>query len=599
MTDSLPESRYKKYRIRELLGQGVPDEEIARRERTTLGYVRREKSLMKKRDSLPKLRQTGSIVSVRPTPVSFSQHNGSPVMDKVDKEAIAVPPLHVEAPKILRVPSWRSKRYLAIAIAIVFTIGVVAGVSLSISLSPSIPATIDDDIPEPVRIIPVASMNGLSAAIGTAIPGDHIVVRNGVYVTSSHIVVAARGTASNPIVITPEIASGVEIAGTHGFGLDGAQHVIIRGFKFTHSQDSSASTDDIAIMCKDCHNVRFTGNTFALTTEYAGENDTKSIDQYHSHWLGFSGSGSNNRIDHNTFQNKSTRGTFLILLGENGIVVQNSIVDHNRFSGHAYRQGNGGECMTVGNSDLAPSFGNTVIEHNTFERCYGDREAISIKSSNNVIRYNIFHNNRGSLTFRHGNGNVADGNIFLDGDNGIRVYGHDHKIINNYFANNHVQVSSLLSPIIVGKGSIVQDLHFTNAEYSQPHNILIVHNTFVNNGVSIVLGYGDGHLSPEGVIIANNIVTGSDGEFVQVYSGDVTFRNNILYPTGSATIGDIAAGGYTIADPQLENANLFMRPAATSPAIDATSILEGYGITTDIDGQTRSGRLDIGADEVR
>ena len=82
-----------------------------------------------------------------------------------------------------------------------------------------------------------------------------------------------------------------------------------------------------------------------------------------------------------------------------------------------------------------------VMEYNTFEHCDGDREAITIKASNNIIRYNTFRNNEGSLTFRHGNANTADGNIFIDGNNGISVNGHDHRIVNNNFANNPMTVS--------------------------------------------------------------------------------------------------------------------------------------------------------------
>ena len=47
---------------------------------------------------------------------------------------------------------------------------------------------------------------------------------------------------------------------------------------------------------------------------------------------------------------------------------------------------NGAETMRVGTSQQAYSSSNTVIENNLFERCSGEVEVISIKSSDNIIR---------------------------------------------------------------------------------------------------------------------------------------------------------------------------------------------------------------------
>jgi poly(beta-D-mannuronate) lyase len=480
------------------------------------------------------------------------------------------------------------------------TIKVQTGVA---PLLPS-PRPAPDDMPDPVRTINVASIAEMMSAIRNARAGDHIILQSGRYDTaqyfsSNHVnrlLVTADGTASSPIVIRAESAGSVEIAGPASFHLKGSQNVVIHGFKFIHSQDNSAPTDDMAIMCDDCQNVRFAYNTFALTTSYGGS--SSEVDRYHSDWLGFSGSGSNNRVDHNEFKNKSTRGVFLFLFGENGKVVQNTRVDHNTFSGQSFRHGNGGECFRIGNSALGPSPGNMLMEYNTFEKCNGDREALTIKSSNNIIRYNTFRNNEGSLTFRHGNANTADGNVFIGGNNGIRAYGHDHKIINNYFADNPVSVSSLLGPIVLGRGTILNDLTSSNSEHSQPRNILIAHNTFANNRANLIIGYGSGSYLPDDITVGNNIVTGSSGELVQVYAGDVVFRNNIIYPTGSAIAGDLPTSGYKNLNPQLISSGSIMRPLKTSPAVDTLDASATYGVIKDIDGQTRSGQRDIGADEV-
>ncbi len=491
--------------------------------------------------------------------------------------------------------SSRLRKYLAAGIAVSLAVVILLMVALWTLTRSLDPDPVEDEMPVPLRTIKVSSIASLKTAINSSIPGDQIVVANGAYVISNQMVVEARGTSLRPIVITSESVAGAEITGTGLFRLDGAQHVIVRGFKFTYSQDNTPNR--VALVCNDCNNVRLTKNTFELKTAYAGQSGIDQLIRYHSDWLSITGLSSNNRIDHNVFQNKSTRGVFLILLGENGRAVQNTTIDHNLFRNHSYQLGNGGESIAVGSSSLGPSPSNTLIEYNLFERCNGDTEAITVKSSKNMIRHNTFRESEGSITLRHGSGNVVDGNIF-DGDGGVRVYGNDHKIINNYFANNSGQISTLLNPIIIGRGTVYDDLPTSNAEYPQARHILIAHNTLVNNRVNIMIGYGNGSFFPEEITVVNNIITGSNGQLVQVQSGEVSFRNNIIFPTGSAAVGNVPASGYTYINPQLIVSDGMFRPSATSPAINAVQVTETYGVTTDIDGQIRTGMFDIGAHEL-
>jgi poly(beta-D-mannuronate) lyase len=335
-----------------------------------------------------------------------------------------------------------------------------------------------------------------------------------------------------------------------------------------------------------------------LTTAYTGQGDSESIDRYHSDWLGITGSSVNIKIDHNVFQNKTTRGVFLLVLGEGNNIVQKTVVDHNRFSDHSYQHGNGGECIRVGFSGMGTSKSYSIFEYNTFERCNGDSETISVKSSNNTFRYNTFKNNYGSLVFRHGSDNVADGNIFINGRNGIRAYGANQVIINNYLANNPITTVGVSNPIVIGRATVSDDLSGANAEYSQSRNILIAHNTLVGNHVNIVIGAFSGSYLPEDITLVNNIITSNSGSLVQVLNGTVTFSNNILYPTEAATIGDVPPSGYVNVNPLLADSGDIMRPAAASPAIDAIAPSDAYGVTRDVDGQIRSERFDIGADEV-
>lgn len=469
------------------------------------------------------------------------------------------------------------RTYLIMATCMV-AVGLVVGAFPQILYFPASNPPLNPDVTEPKRNIRVSSLASLADAIDQAMPGDQITLQDGTYTTDEQIQISAMGTPDDPIVITAQTIGGAEISGSYGLYLDGSVSVVIRGFKFTHSQD----TVDDANRCDNCTDVRFTSNTFELTTQTGNASD----------WLAITGNSSGVRIDNNIFRNKSTMGNFLILVGEEGRMVQNTLVDHNVFSYHTFSGSNGGECIEVGNSSLGPVAAHTIIEHNLFDNCNGDSEALSIKSSNNIIRYNTFRNSYGSLVLRHGSDNIVDGNVFLEGSNGIRAYGSNHVITNNYLGR------TTGIPIVVGRATVPDDLDASNAEYSQSRNIVVAHNTLMGNEAGIVVGAYTGSLMPENVTVANNIVTGDRGILVQVIDADVLFANNIVFPTGYAAIGDIPEEGYLNIDPLLETSGDIMRPASDSPAVDAVAQSEAYGVVTDIQGQARIDPFDIGAYEL-
>ena len=449
-------------------------------------------------------------------------------------------------------------------------------------------------IPPALRTINVTSVASLMGAIEAAVPGDHIILADGSYDTTEWLesnsaetlLISAKGTEQAPIVITAMSLGSTEIKGPAGFRVSDASHLIIQGFKFTHSQDNSGSSDDMAIQCENCKNVRFTRNYFSLTTTTNVQSD----------WLGITSMEStNNRIDHNTFANKATNGVFVLILGSNDDVSRHNRIDHNYFHNQLNPVGNGGECLRIGNSVLALENAYAAVEYNLFEKCNGDMESVTVKSSSNLIRSNTFRDNHGSLTLRHGNNNTVEGNFFLYGENGIRIYGHDHKIINNYFEGNYGADS--LSTLVVGSGTVVEDLAYSNDEHSQPQNIVVAYNTFVKNKSNIVIGENSRPLHPLKTTVSSNIILGDFGALVDYKGGqDDVWEDNILW--GLADEGSIPSTGYTSTDPVLElDSDGVYRPMNISPAIDKAGPDAFPYVTKDIDGQSRLGMKDTGADE--
>lgn len=439
-------------------------------------------------------------------------------------------------------------------------------------------AAASDDPPAPLRTVTVASLSELRSALSNAKPGDLIKLRNKTWTFSGAVDIPRSGTADHPIVISAETTGGVTITGSGGFALSGVANVVVRGFNFRFTAGR------IGINCSACSYVRFTRNRFEL----AGT--------VYSHWLRLAGASHHNRIDRNVFINKKTMGNMLNIDGTSTAVASYNVIERNYFANHSYPDYNNGECIRVGFSGLKYSRGYNIIQRNLFERCNGDPEVISNKSSDNTIRYNTFRDNNGALVFRHGHRSKALGNFFFNNNGGIRFYGDDHQIVNNYFEGNR-GTGGARSTIVIGSGNALDDTA-TSTGNDAVERALVAFNTLVNNSSHIAIGASSSHAyGARDCTIANNLVIGSSGSFareLRAYSG-FKWEGNML--SGSASIGEFPSGSYTrSSNVQLTSSGGIQRLTSSSPARDAAAGTYST-VLDDVDGHARSGKLDVGADE--
>jgi poly(beta-D-mannuronate) lyase len=153
------------------------------------------------------------------------------------------------------------------------------------------------------------SLSAFKAHLEAAAPGDTIVLKNGVYTTTSAITVRRAGEPGQPITLAAESVGGVEITGTHGFNVvSPAAHIVISGFKFTHAAGKNS------IGAGTTH-VRFTRNIFQCTGEGA--------------YLAVSGDDA--QVDYNEFRDKKTVGNMLSVMGTGSQVARRLWVHHNYF----------------------------------------------------------------------------------------------------------------------------------------------------------------------------------------------------------------------------------------------------------------------------
>jgi poly(beta-D-mannuronate) lyase len=413
----------------------------------------------------------------------------------------------------------------------------------------------------------VTSISGLQSALDSAVPGDVIVLADGSYSTSSTINISVAGTADAPITIQAEHVGGATISGSGGFGISStASYVVLSGFRLTGSLG-------LTVPVGATHD-RITRNLFQMAGSV----------QY---WLRIAGDDA--QVDHNTFQHKSTIGNFIEVIGPGTSgMAQRPWIHHNYFLDQSYTGSNGGESIRVGLSGRQHSSAHAIVEYNLFEQCNGDLEVISVKSSDDVIRYNTLRNSKGTITLRHGWSSVVEGNFLIGNSTGIRMFGNYHAVINNVIEN------STGLALEIGGGEVRDDTT-SGTNHEAVDHALVAFNTFVNDRSSpIQVGDGGKAYQPSDVTIADNIITGS-GSAVSFEGGSgIKYQGNILYGVSG---GAMPSSGYRTVNPQLVlDSHGLYRLSSGSPAIDA-ALGTFSQVTLDMDGQTRTGVFDVGADE--
>jgi len=419
----------------------------------------------------------------------------------------------------------------------------------------------------------VTSLSQLQAAINSAGPGTTITVANGSYAvpSGSPISVSGRnGTSAAPITIVAESRGGVTLTGAQSFVFANSSYVTISGLNFRQS-----TTLEIPASCS---RIRLTRNDFQLAASTG-------------HWVVVR--GDDVKVDRNVFHDKSTLGVYLVIDGPGTeAMAQRTNIARNYFRDHTYSGSNGGEPIRLGVSSRALSTADATVEYNLFERANGDPEAISVKSSGNTIRYNTIRSSTGGIVLRHGNDNRVESNYLLSGSNGIRIYGNDHLIVNNYVGG----VAS--AGIVLGSGT--ERDHYegeppeSRTGNDAPDRVTIVLNTLRNNSGGAINGESNRTVPPLGCQIADNLLVGDSGTLVDMpYLSGITWSGNLLW--GNATNGNIPSSGFTRADPKLQaGTDGIYRLGTGSAAIGAATSTQ---VTDDLDGQPRTTPYDVGADE--
>jgi poly(beta-D-mannuronate) lyase len=391
----------------------------------------------------------------------------------------------------------------------------------------------------------------IAAAAETAAPGDVLVMSDGSW-TDVKIVFEAKGTAEKPITLRAETPGKVVITGQSVLRLAG-EYLVVEGLRFERCGTVEDVCEFRAHTKRHAYHSRLTACAFIDCNPPDAKNETRWVSLY----------GADNRVDHCYLAGKTNRGTTLVVWLENDPVSHR--IDHNHFGPRSRLKVNGGETVRVGDSKTSGVAARCTVEENLFERCSGEVEIVSNKSSENLYRKNVFQRCEGALTLRHGHACTVEGNVFLgEGQphtGGVRVIDADHRVIGNRFTELFGEDTRAALCLMNGLVNSPANGYFP------VRRATIAGNTFTNCRESIVLGWAGegGTLPPEDCTFADNTIVSKHAPLVRTITAPLrtTWKGNTM---SGADTGLPAQAGIVVAEVKPGPVDVPVKKADVGPA---------------------------------
>lgn len=393
----------------------------------------------------------------------------------------------------------------------------------------------------------VSSAKQLTQDLPSALPGDTFLLADGDYALSWLKLTSLAGTETQPIVVQAEHMLKARVVGTGCITLIDAAYMEFRGLDFDMAATSSM------FKLQGAHHICISHNRFTMSVDKEGQ--TSKWILIGDIWENDSCASGYNRIDHNLFEDKHDGGALIVIDGAHGNPGGISVydrIDHNIFRRNTPRQDNEKETVRIGVSDLSMESSHTVVEYNLFEDCDGDPEVISVKSCDNIVRNNTLRRCLGTLCLRHGERNIAEGNIFLGegkkelydadsiGTGGIRMYGKGHTVIDNYMEG---LTGNKWDPAIALTNGDASNSGTASSKHCLPEDIRIANNIFVRCASTWEIGFTNNDKyskKPRNCTFADNLII-ADRQPVVMHTAmggsNVVFSNNQLYLANEVPVG--------------------------------------------------------------
>lgn len=548
----------------------------------------------------------------------------------------------------------------------------------------------EDVKPPKLKRVSVRTAEQLQQALDQAVAGTLIELKDGTYEQNGPFIVKDKhGSAAYPIRITGKSGKAV-ISGNSYMHIENSSYVEVSGLTFRNGIGDENGIQTLTdrglahralsgvhpgIQLESSSRISILGNSFALnetgqpyrfkaqnrnvwclldvedSCRYSGDQYDPNGEVYegltpyedpklitdngtHRHYIRVEGTSSHNRIAYNDIGPKKGFGAVVIYDGEGHSgqhISQYDVIEYNYFHGIGPRVTNGLEAIRLGLSSTSLSSGYITIQHNLFDGFHGEDEVISVKSSDNIIRYNTIRNSYGGIVSRHGNRNSFYGNHLIGdgvtpGSSGFRIYGNDHKIYNNYMEGLTDKVIRLdggthdggpegsTNPVVRWGGSQEQTARLGDLPTEQrtellrghwrQYNVQIYNNTIVNVGnQTTAFNLGGRTYQPVGTKIYNNLIFSHASTIFHETDAVIQApdQERVEYK-GNKLEGNAPISNNPVVDREMNKQDLrlvrskdgLIRLSIYSPAVDAA--LAPYAAAEDLDGQLRY-IPDVGADE--
>jgi poly(beta-D-mannuronate) lyase len=342
----------------------------------------------------------------------------------------------------------------------------------------------------------------LRDAMKRARPGDEVVLSEGEW-RDAELRIDGEGTASEPITVRAAALGKTILTGASRVRLSGS-HIVLKGLWMQNPENANVDWFEFRYDSK-----RLASHCTVMDCAFTEEAEFPSIDK-ESRWIGIYGEA--NRLTSCRIEGKKNKGaTLVVWLGDSN---KGSHTIASNYFGIRPRLGkNGGETLRIGDSDASMQAARCLVESNLFENCDGETECISNKSCENLYRNNTFREVKGTLTLRHGNSCLVEGNIFLGNKvgqtGGIRIIGEDHRVVNNYLQD--LEGDGFRTAIAILNGYPNSKLN----GYFPVKRAIVEGNTIVNCKHSLLLGYNDeskANVVPSNCVFLRNTIVARKGQ---------------------------------------------------------------------------------------
>ena len=414
------------------------------------------------------------------------------------------------------------------------------------------------------------SADNLNETLASAVAGDEIIITDSGEISIKNI------SFDSPVLIRAESIGALKLENAT---ISNSNNIILQGFLFGPSNDVSTlvkivNSTNISILRNYFDHKDVTEGQSSLVMTESSQFIEIAFNEFHDKNI-------------SVVNGEKNTGSYIKFQYDDGKMTKNAHIHHNYFNNIAPYIAPGDttpagdsdrEAIVMGISSSQDIVTNNIVEYNLFENTDGENEIMTIKTSENIFRHNTFKNAMGSLSFRLGHSNEAYGNYFygtgasdsVTDDNyqtgGIRIYGENHIVRDNYMEN--LSGTTWRLPLLVDNGDTSDSSNGDNHQNSTGNTIS--NNTIVDSiGGGVYIGR-EGSIyknSPSNNTITDNVVIGNDGI---LFGNDANDSSNVWSGnTAHATASAIATSGGALSNAELTIVS--SEPSVTKPIMLTTS----------------------------